>query len=73
MTPSPKTSTEFIDPISALRCHTITLDRDFIGDSYSPPVGEGDIIMFPSYLQHRVRQQKISDIPRVTISFNIRT
>ena len=70
--PEVHTSTEFIDPISALRCHTITLDRDFIGDSYSPPVGEGDIIMFPSYLQHRVRQQKISDIPRVTISFNVR-
>lgn len=70
--PEVHTSTEFIDPISALRCHTITLDRDFIGDSYCPPVGEGDIIMFPSYLQHRVLPQKISDIPRVTISFNFR-
>jgi len=28
-------------------------------------------LMFPTYLQHRVKPQKVSDTPRVTISFNV--
>ena len=66
------TPAEFQDPISAIRAHSLTLDKDFVGDFYIPQVEEGDLIMFPSYLQHRVLPQKVSDIPRITLSFNFR-
>jgi len=66
------TPTEFHDPISAIRAHSLTLDNDFVGDFYIPQVEEGDLIMFPAYLQHRVLPQKVSDIPRITLSFNFR-
>ena len=66
------TPAEFQDPISAIRAHSLTLDKDFVGDFYIPQVKEGDLIMFPAYLQHRVLPQKVSDIPRITLSFNFR-
>ena len=66
------TPAEFQDPISAVRAHSLTLDKDFVGDFYIPQVKEGDLIMFPAYLQHRVLPQKVSDIPRITLSFNFR-
>ena len=66
------TPAEFQDPISAIRAHSLTLDKDFVGDFYIPQVKEGDLIMFPTYLQHRVLPQKLSDIPRITLSFNFR-
>ena len=66
------TPTEFHDPISAIRAHSLTLDKDFVGDFFIPQVEEGDLIMFPAYLQHRVLPQKVSDIPRITLSFNFR-
>ena len=64
------TATEFRDPISALRAHSLTLDRDFVGDYFMPTVEEGDLIMFPAYLEHRIFPQKVSDTPRITLSFN---
>ena len=66
------TPAEFHDPISAIRAHSLTLDKDFVGDFFIPQVEEGDLIMFPAYLQHRVLPQKVSDIPRITLSFNFR-
>ena len=39
---------------------------------YLPKVAEGDIIMFPTYLEHYVKQTKPTpDNPRITVSFNI--
>ena len=35
-------------------------------------IKEGDFLMFPTHLAHRVIPQKVSDIPRITISFNLR-
>tara|TARA_R100000005_G_C4939645_1_gene164760 strand:- start:70 stop:687 length:618 start_codon:yes stop_codon:yes gene_type:complete len=64
------TATEFRDPISALRAHSLTLDRDFVGDYFMPTVEEGDLIMFPAYLEHRIFPQKVSNTPRITLSFN---
>ena len=49
---------EFQDPISALRAHSLTLDKDFVGDFYIPTVEEGDLIMFPAYLEHRILSTK---------------
>ena len=66
------TPAEFHDPISAIRAHSLTLDRDFVGDFFIPQVEEGDLIMFPAHLQHRVLPQKVSDIPRITFTFNFR-
>ena len=66
------TPAEFQDPISAIRAHSLTLDKDFVGDFYIPKVEEGDLIMFPAYLQHRVLPQKVSNVPRITLSFNFR-
>lgn len=66
------TAAEFHDPISSIRSHSFTLDKDFVGDFFVSQVEEGDLIMFPSYLQHRVLPQKVSDIPRITLSFNFR-
>ena len=66
------TPAEFQDPISVIRAHSLTLDKDFVGDFYIPQVEEGDLIMFPAYLQHRVLPQKVSNVPRITLSFNFR-
>ena len=66
------TPAEFQDPISTIRAHSLTLDKDFVGDFYIPKVEEGDLIMFPAYLQHRVLPQKVSNVPRITLSFNFR-
>lgn len=66
------TAAEFQDPISAIRAHSLTLDRDFVGDFYVPQVEQGDLIMFPAYLPHRIIPQKVSSIPRITFSFNFR-
>ena len=66
------TPAEFQDPISVIRAHSLTLDKDFVGDFYIPQVEEGDLNMFPAYLQHRVLPQKVSNVPRITLSFNFR-
>jgi hypothetical protein len=66
------TPLEFSDPIQATRSLSPSLSRDYVSEYASLDVSEGDFLMFPCYLQHRVKPQKVSDIPRVTISFNIR-
>ena len=66
------TPAECHDPISAIRAYSLTLDKDFVGDFFIPQVEEGDLIMFPAYLQHRVLPQKVSNVQRITLSFNFR-
>ena len=40
---------------------------------YAPKVKEGDLIMFPSYLQHFVpKGEPTLDNPRITIAFNLK-
>ena len=63
------TPAQFYDPVAQLRPHSVSLNG--VEDFYSPKVKEGTFLMFPTYLQHRVKPQKVSDTPRVTISFNV--
>ena len=66
------TPAEFQDPISHLRAHSVTFDRDYVGSYYVPTVEEGDLLMFPSYLPHRILPQKVCNTPRITLSFNFK-
>ena len=63
---------EFKDPLSQLRNLSVEFDTNNYGEIYVPKVEEGDLLMFPSYLIHRVLPCKKTDYPRITISFNIR-
>lgn len=63
---------EFHDPLSQIRNLSIELDRTRCGHVYVPDVKEGDLLMFPSYLQHCVPSGKSTIYPRITISFNVR-
>ena len=65
------TPPEFRDPLSQLRCLSLELDSNRCGEVYVPNVEEGDLLMFPSYLIHRVLPCKKTNYPRITISFNI--
>ena len=65
------TPPEFRDPLAQLRCLSLELDSNKCGEIYVPDVEEGDLLMFPSYLLHRVLPCKKTDYPRITISFNI--
>ena len=63
---------EFRDPLGQIRNLSLELDRNRCGEVYVPDVKEGDLLMFPSYLQHCVPAWKKTDYPRITISFNVR-
>jgi len=65
------TPPEFRDPLSQLRNLSLELDSNKCGEIYIPDIEEGDLLMFPSYLSHRVLPCKKTDYPRITISFNI--
>jgi len=66
-------STVFHDPIEDLRAHSYEMDSNHYSSKWSPRVKEGDLIMFPSYLQHHVsKSQPTPDNPRITIAFNLR-
>ena len=66
------TPAEFRDPVGQLRQHSLTLDSEYVSDYYTPNwVEEGTLIMFPCYLEHRVIPQRVLDIPRITLSFNL--
>lgn len=62
---------EFRDPLSQLRTTSLELESNRCGEVYVPDVKEGDLLMFPSYLQHYVPPGKKTDYPRITIAFNI--
>ena len=63
---------EFRDPLAQLRHLSLEFESNNCGDTYIPNVSEGDLIMFPSYLQHQVLPCKKTNYPRITISFNVR-
>jgi len=63
---------EFRDPLGQIRNLSLELDRNRCGEVYVPDVKEGDLLMFPSYLQHCVPAWKKTDYPRITISFNVK-
>ena len=51
---------------------SLEFDSNKCGEVYVPDVEEGDLLMFPCYLQHCVPPGKKTNYPRITISFNIR-
>jgi len=63
---------EFRDPLSQIRNLSLELDRTRCGEVYVPDVKEGDLLMFPSYLQHCVPPGNKTSYPRITIAFNVR-
>tara|TARA_R110000772_G_scaffold66420_1_gene148013 strand:- start:559 stop:1287 length:729 start_codon:yes stop_codon:yes gene_type:complete len=40
------------------------------GDEFSPDISEGDLLMFPSHIKHKVPPNAIEDL-RISIAFNI--
>ena len=67
----------FMNPLAQL--YTMTYSErsevdayDFSKQQFSPGVGEGDVVLFPSFIRHRVPKQQ-TDEPRITSSFNINT
>jgi len=63
---------EFRDPLSQLRILSLELDKNKCGEVYVPDIKEGDLLMFPSYLQHCVPPGISTSYPRITISFNVK-
>ena len=62
----------FVDPITNLRFTSLEMDSNHYVSKYCPQVDEGDLLMFPNYLEHYVRPvSPTPGNPRVTISFNI--
>ena len=62
----------FCDPLASIRSHSIDMKSANYEEKYIPPVVEGDLIMFPSYLDHEVKSYPPTpNKPRVTISFNL--
>lgn len=56
---------------SPYQFHTMhdNIDEDRLTESFKPK--EGDMLMWPSWLQHRVQEQTITSQSRVAISWNI--
>ena len=62
----------FRDPMSMARTHSFEFASHEYQDQHVPDISEGDIIMFPSYLEHEVKAGKPTpNNPRITISFNL--
>jgi len=59
----------FFDPIEKLRALTYHTEPT----TYTPKISEGDLLIFPSYLDHFVPASDLTpDNPRITISFNVK-
>lgn len=63
----------FVDPYEPLRNISLEMESNRYSGRYIPKVQEGDLIMFPSYLQHYVPKcEPTLGNPRITIAFNIK-
>ena len=63
----------FRDPMYMTRSHSFEFASHEYQDNHTPDISEGDIIMFPSYLEHEVKAGKPTpNNPRITISFNLK-
>lgn len=60
--------TTFVNPYSLLNSSNKLLDLKS-PHTFTPYVEEGDVIIFPSYMEHFVKKQEI-DEERITISWN---
>lgn len=62
----------FTDPMANIRHLSINMNSENYEQKHYPNVREGDLIMFPSYLDHEVKSfPPTPDSPRITISFNV--
>ena len=62
----------FLDPLVTYRSHSVILKAEKYCAKYSPPIKEGDFIMFPSWLAHEVKPMPPTPRnPRITISLNL--
>lgn len=62
----------FVDPYEPIRNTSLELKSNLYSSRYIPKIQEGDLIMFPSYLQHYVpKGPPTEDNPRITIAFNL--
>ena len=58
--------------MSMTRSHSFEFESHHHDDLHYPDISEGDMIMFPSYLEHEVKAGKPTpNNPRITISFNL--
>jgi len=63
----------FVDPNEHIRYSSLEMNSNGYNNRYIPSITEGDIFMFPSYLQHYVpKSPPTPDDPRITVAFNIR-
>ncbi len=63
----------FNDPSEIIKCISPALDPSEMMGKYQPKVREGDVLMFPAYLQHEVRPGKPTpNYPRMTLAMNIK-
>ena len=63
---------KFVDPNESLRCLSFSMNSENYDSQYAPKIREGDLIMFPSYLQHFVPpSDPTPNKPRITVSMNI--
>ena len=62
---------QFRDPICQIRNFSLEIGQNRCDEIYEPQIKEGDFLMFPSYLKHRVPAGKPTKYPRITLSFNI--
>ena len=63
----------FVDPNEHLRYSSLEMNCNYYDSRYAPKIREGELIMFPSYLQHYVpKSPPTPDYPRITIVFNLR-
>lgn len=61
----------FVDPNERLR--GFDLDSNNYTSRYVPKIREGDLVMFPSYLQHFVpKGRPTPQKPRISVAFNLR-
>lgn len=62
----------FVDPYEAIRNTSLELHSNQYSSRYVPDIREGDLIMFPSYLQHYVpKGPPTENNPRITIALNL--
>jgi len=62
----------FYDPARQIKAYTanVAVPNDVFTDKVQPDVDEGDVLIFPSYLDHRVPAGEYKN-PRVTVSVNV--
>jgi len=62
--------TTFVNPNRLLNSNNKVL-KHIYPETFTPYVTEGDVIIFPSYMEHFVKKQQIED-RRITLSWNLK-